>query len=69
MDVKPSSGSRQVAVANLLVSSNHWLAGWQGRGRQPLAKGLFLFSTLFLVEDQAVTDQFLKGETMMVHQV
>ena len=31
--------------------------------------GLFLFSTLFLVEDLAVADQFLKGETMMVHQV
>ena len=31
--------------------------------------GLFLFSTLFPVEDPAVADQFLKGETMMVHQV
>ena len=31
--------------------------------------GLFLFSTLFLVEDLAVADRFLKGETMMVHQV
>ena len=30
MDVKTSSGSRPVAVANLLVSSDHWLAdlGW-----------------------------------------
>ena len=53
-----------MAVANLLVSSDHWLAdpGWGGGG-------LFLFSTLFPVEDLAVADQFLKGETMMVHQV
>ena len=28
--------------------------------------GLFLFSTLFPVEDLAVADQFLKGETMSV---
>ena len=31
--------------------------------------GLFLFSTLFLVEDPAVADQFLKGKTVTVHQV
>ena len=31
--------------------------------------GLFLFSNLFPVEDPAVADQFLKGETMRVHQV
>ena len=31
--------------------------------------GFFLFPTLLLVEDPAVADQFLKGETMTVHQV
>ena len=31
--------------------------------------GLFLFPTLLLEKDPAVADQFLKGETMMVHQV
>ena len=31
--------------------------------------GLFLFPTLLLEKDPAVVDQFLKGETMMVHQV
>ena len=31
--------------------------------------GLFLFPTLFPVEDPAVADQFLKGETVTVHQV
>ena len=30
--------------------------------------GLFLFPTLLLEKDPAVADQFLKGETMMVHQ-
>ena len=39
MDAKTSSGSRP--VADLLVSSEHWLAdpGWWGRGRQPLLPG------------------------------
>ena len=31
--------------------------------------GLFLFPTLLLEKDPAVVDQFLKGETMIVHQV
>ena len=31
--------------------------------------GLFLFPTLLLEKDPAEVDQFLKGETMMVHQV
>ena len=39
MDAKTSSGSHP--VADLLVSSEHWLAdpGWWGRGRQPLLPG------------------------------
>ena len=31
--------------------------------------GLFLFPTLLLEKDSAMADQFLKGETMLVHQV
>ena len=31
--------------------------------------GLFLFPTLLLEKDPAVADQFLKGETILLHQV
>ena len=31
--------------------------------------GLFLFPTLLLEKDPAMVDQFVKEETMMVHQV
>ena len=58
-------------MANLLVSSDHWLAdpSLLAGGAEVVSLsflGLFPFSTLFLVEDPAMADQFLKGETMMV---
>ena len=57
-----------MAVANLLVSSNHWLAdpGWLAGGAVVVSLsflGFLLFPTLFLVEDPAMAEQFLKGET------
>ena len=64
MDAKTSSGSRP--VADLLVSSEHWLAdpGWWGRGRQPLLPGPLPLPCPPPGEDPAMADQFLKGVTM-----
>ena len=63
MDVKTSSGSRPVA-GSPLTTVLPTLAG--GVVSLP-SLGLFLFPTLLLEKDLAMADQFLKGETMMVH--
>ena len=67
MDVKTSSGSRPVA-GSPLTTVLPTLAGGAEVVSLP-SLGLFLFPTLLLEKDPAVADQFLKGETMMVHQV
>ena len=60
-----------MAVANLLVSSDHWLAdpSWRGEIVSLSFLGLFLFPTLFMEQDSAAADQFLKGETMHLYLV
>ena len=45
------------------------LSGWVAEVLNLSFLGLFFFSTLFPVEDPAVADKFLKGETITVHQV
>ena len=71
MDVKTSLGSRP--VADLLVTSDHWLPDplTPAGGAEVVSLsflGPFLSPTLFPEEDPAVADQYLKGETMTVHQ-
>ena len=66
--MKTSLGS--CPVATLLVWSDHWLPdpGWLAGAHPPLLPGplpLAVFPNLFPVEDQAVADLFLKGETLM----
>ena len=72
IDVKTSSGSRP--IADLLVSSPHWLP-------DPLTPasgvemvnlsflGPFLAPTVFPEEDAGVAEQYLKGDTLTVHMV
>ena len=69
MDGKTSLGS--LPMANLLVSSYHWLShpGWQGGGCQPFLPGPPPLPHTPPGEDPAMADQFLKGETMSVYQV
>ena len=66
MDVKTSSGSCPVPMANLLVSSDHWLAdpSLLAGGAEVVSLsflGLFLFPTLLLEKELATRTSSIRG--------
>ena len=62
MDMKTSFGSCPVATGSLTLTGRAVVVSLS-------ILGPFLFPTFLLERDSAVVDQYLKGETMMVHQV